>query len=155
MTWFIIQIAAFAVVIASIAFNFDVLKLEFGSFLACGLAIWLSLVTLQAFKHPEWLVYKQQKDYVTISSLSLSCRQLLSLTNGDVISVVYEKCIFWRIFQSTITTLLANKNNRIYFRSKSFKESFRFLLGTLDCVNKSKLMGVGQFNYRGKLHVLM
>lgn len=72
MTCFIIQIAAFAVVIASIAFNYDVLKLEFGSFLACGLAIWLSLVTLQAFKHPEWLVYKQQKDYVTISSSLLS-----------------------------------------------------------------------------------
>lgn len=75
MTCFFIQVAAIGVVIASIAFNFDVLKLKLGPFLACGLAIWFSLVTLQAFKHPQWLVYKQQKDYVTISSFSLQCRQ--------------------------------------------------------------------------------
>ena len=125
MTCFIIQIAAFAVVIASIAFDNDVLKLEFGSFLACGLAIWLSLVTLQAFKHPEWLVYKQQKDYVTISSSLLSTTFMSLTDNGDVISVVYKKCILRRIFQSTITTLLADKINRIHFRSESIKERFR------------------------------
>ena len=62
------------------------------------------------------------------------------MKNVDIISVVYKKCIFWRIFQSTITTLLADQNNRIYFRSESFKECSRFKLNTLDYVNKSKLM---------------
>ena len=97
--------AAIGVVIASIAFNFDVLKLKLGPFLACGLAIWFSLVTLQAFKHPQWFVYKQQKDYVTISSFSFQCRQnvyvkynmylYVFVPVGDNISVVYKKFLFW------------------------------------------------------------
>ena len=62
------------------------------------------------------------------------------MINVDIISVVYKKCIFWRIFQSTITTLLADQNNRICFRSESFKECFRYKLNALDYVNKSKLM---------------
>ena len=177
MTCFIIQIAAFGVVIASIAFNYDVLKLEFGSFLACGLAIWLSLVTLQAFKQTEWLVYKQQKDYVTISSSLLSTtichwQPMVTLFQS------YTKSVFFGEYFNQPSPLYlpikliefiseVNPSRNVldgynipkvsstYFCHQHWFSRFRFELRLLDYVNKSELMGVSIIYHQWKHQVLI